>query len=420
MAVRHVDYLIVGGGAAGFSCARALRESGCGGSILLVSRDPDPPYDRTHCSKGYLLGRTSRADAVLGGAGWWSGHDVDLLTRTSAMSLDAGTREVMLSSKEVVRFGKLLIATGANVPRLRIPGAELEGVHYLRTLANADAIREAAIDAEQVAIVGGSYIATEVAASLTEMGVRCTLVMQEGWTLERSFGRQAGRFFQDVLQAKGIGVRARDEVVSFEGADGRVSAVVTGGGERLPADAVVVGAGVIPNVTLAQRAGLELGPGGGVKTDAGLATSAAEVFAAGDMCELASVVHGEPVRIEHWDVAEQQGRTAARAMLGDSRPHEVVPYFFSDLSDWVSLEYVGAARRWDEEIVRGTLSEGSFTIWYLDGGRVTAALSVGRSQDLELARVLIVARTDVTDWRRALSDPDSDLGADRLGSLGTA
>jgi len=215
-----------------------------------------------------------------------------------------------------------------------------------------------------------------------------------------------------VLVSKGIAVRAQDEVVAFEGAGGRVTGVVTGRGERIAAQAVIVGAGVIPDVMLAQRAGLELGPGGGVRTDASLRTSVSSVFAAGDMCEFASVVHGgELLRIEHWDVAEQQGRTAARAMLGDRRPHDVVPYFFSDLSDWVSLEYVGPARSWDEEIVRGAIGDGAFTVWYLDAGRVAAALTVGRGQDLELARALIAARVDVAGRRRELADPDADPGS---------
>ncbi len=409
MAARTVDHLIIGSGPAGFNCARALREAGASGSILLVGRDPDPPYDRTACSKGYLRGSCAREDTLLAAADWWQEHELELLTRTSAVSLDAGERTVKLSNKEVVGFGQLLIATGANVRRLRVDGAELEGIHYLRTLGNADAIRAAAADAEHVVIAGGSYIATEVAASLTELGTRCTLVMQETCTLQRGFGHQAGRFFQDVLGSKGVGVRAEDEVVAFEGTGGHVTAVVTGRGERIAAQAVIVGAGVVPDVMLAQRAGLELGPAGGVKTDASLRTSAQGVFAAGDMCEFASVVHaGELLRIEHWDVAEQQGRTAARAMLGDRKPHDVVPYFFSDLSDWASLEYVGPARQWDEEIVRGVIADGTFTIWYLDGGRVAAVLSVGRSQDLELARALIVARVDVAGRRRELADPDAD------------
>jgi 3-phenylpropionate/trans-cinnamate dioxygenase ferredoxin reductase subunit len=393
MAERAVDHLIVGGGAAGFACARALREEGASGSVVIVSRDPDPPYDRTACSKGYLHGSRSRADTLLAPPEWFAEHDVELLARTSALKLDPAAHTVALSSRDVMRFRRLLLATGANVRRLRVDGGALDGIHYLRALGNADAIRRDVEAAERVVLVGGSYIATEVAATLTALGKRCTIVMQEEVTLERAFGARAGRFFQRVLEEHGVELLGQQDVERFEGADGRVTEVVTAGGARVPADAVVVGAGVAPDVMLAARAGLAIGPRGGVLTDARLETSAPDVFAAGDICEYESVVHGgERMRIEHWDVAEQQGRTAAFSMLGREAPHDVVPYFFSDLADWAALEYVGPALRWDEEVVRGSLDDGEFSVFYLDGGRVAAALSVGRPDDLDEARRLIVAR----------------------------
>lgn len=389
------DHVIVGGGAAGFACARTLREEGATGSVLLVSRDPDPPYDRTACSKGYLHGSRSRAETLLAPPEWFAEHDVELLARTSALKLDPGAHTVTLSNKDVIGYGTLLLATGANVRRLRVEGGSLDGIHYLRALGNSDAIRRDVEGAQRIVLVGGSYIATEVAATLTALGKRCTIVMQEQVTLERTFGARAGRYFQGVLERHGVEVLGGQDVERFEGED-RVEAVVTAGGARIPADAVVVGAGVVPDVTLAARAGLEIGPRGGVVTDASLRTSAPDVFAAGDICEYESVVHGgERLRIEHWDVAEQQGRTAALAMLGHEAPHDVVPYFFSDLADWASLEYVGPALRWDEEVVRGSLEEGAFSVFYLESGRVVAALSVGRSEDLDEARRLIAARAQL-------------------------
>jgi 3-phenylpropionate/trans-cinnamate dioxygenase ferredoxin reductase subunit len=411
MSERTVDHLIVGGGPAGHACARALREAGADGSILIVSRDPDPPYDRTACSKGYLQGRQSREETLLAAPDWWEQQGVELLTRTSALALDPAERAVRLSTKATVGYRQLLLATGANIRRLRVEGSDLQGIHYLRTLGTADGIRRDVQDAERVVMVGGSYIATEVAASLTLLGKRCALVMQEAVCLERGFGQRVGRFFQDVLEQHGVEVHGDDEVAAFEGANGRVTTVVTRRGQRIPADAVVVGAGVTPDVMLAQRAGLELGQRGGVVTDAALRTSAPGVLAAGDMCEYDSVLHGERLRIEHWDVAEAHGRTAARTMLGDERPHDVVPYFFSDLADWSSMEYVGPARAWDEELVRGSIEDGAFTLWYLQGGRVVAALSVGRGEDLDAARTLIARWTDLGDRRGELADPDSDLSA---------
>jgi 3-phenylpropionate/trans-cinnamate dioxygenase ferredoxin reductase subunit len=393
---RAVDFLIVGGGDAGFSAARTLREEGAQGNVAIVSRDPDPPYDRTAVSKGYLGGEKDRSETLLGGADWYTENDVELLTRTSAMKLDPEAHTVTLANKDVLRYGKLLLATGANVRRLRIDGAELEGIHYLRALGNADAIRADTKDAERVVLVGGSYIATEVAATLTALGRRCALVMQEQVTLERTFGKTAGGYFQKVLTDHGVEVHGGEDVERFEGADGRVSAVVTKAGHVYPADAVIVGVGVMPDVMLASRAGLELGERGGVKTDATLATSAPDVFAAGDIAEYESVVHGGAhVRIEHWDVAEQQGKTAALGMLGRPAAHETIPYFFSDLADWTWIEYVGPAYGWTEEIVRGSVDEGKFTIYYLDGDRLAAALSVNGSDDLEQARGLIASRAPV-------------------------
>jgi len=393
---RAVDFLIVGGGDAGFSAARTLREEGAQGSVAIVSRDPDPPYDRTAVSKGYLGGEKDRSETLLGGADWYTENDVELLTRTSAMKLDPEAHTVTLANKDVLRYGKLLLATGANVRRLRIDGAELEGIHYLRALGNADAIRADTKDAERVVLVGGSYIATEVAATLTALGRRCALVMQEQVTLERTFGKTAGGYFQKVLTDHGVEVHGGEDVERFEGAEGRVSAVVTKAGHVYPADAVIVGVGVTPDVMLASRAGLAIGERGGVKTDATLATSAPDVFAAGDIAEYESVVHGGAhVRIEHWDVAEQQGRTAALGMLGRPAAHETIPYFFSDLADWTWMEYVGPAYGWTEEIVRGSVEEGKFTIYYLDGDRLAAALSVNGSDDLEQARELIASRAPV-------------------------
>ncbi|HEV7459794.1 MAG TPA: FAD-dependent oxidoreductase, partial [Solirubrobacteraceae bacterium] len=191
----------------------------------------------------------------------------------------------------------------------------------------------------------------------------------------------------------------------------RVTKVVTERGRELPAGAVVIGAGAVPDTMLAKQAGLELGEHGGVRCDSRLQTSSEGVYAAGDMCEYDSPIHGGPLRIEHWDVAFNHGKTAALNMLGRDVPHEEVPYFFSDLADWCSFEYVGPAFDWEEEVVRGSIDEGEFSLWYLGGGRVKAVLSVGRSDDLEAARLLIAAGTDVKDRTAVIADPQSDLSA---------
>jgi len=418
MAVREVDYLLIGGGLASANCARWLRQEGADGDVVLVGREPDPPYNRPECSKGYLRGEETREEPLFRPEEWWSEQNVELLTRTSVTGLDLDTRTATLSSKEELSFGRALIATGANVRRLNVGGCQLEQIHYLRTLANADAIRAGVADAEQVVLIGGSYIGCEVAASLTMLGKRCTIVMQERATLERGFGGRVGRFIQELLESHGITIHGEDELERFEGAgdggDGeRVAKVVTRNGLELAADAVVIGAGVSPDVQLATKAGLEIGERGGVRCSSRLQSSAPGVFAAGDICEYDSVVHGgAPVRIEHWDVAFNQGKTAALNMLGRDVAHDVVPYFYSVLGNWGELEYVGPAYEWDEEIMRGSFEDASFTNWYLKDGAVKAALTWGRADDLEHARRLIVAGTPLTEGQRGqLGDLDADLAA---------
>jgi 3-phenylpropionate/trans-cinnamate dioxygenase ferredoxin reductase subunit len=408
MAERHVDHLLIGGGMASGNCARWVREEGGDGSILLVGREPDLPYNRPPCSKEYLRGQESREEVLFRPPEWYEEHQVEALTRVSVMKLDLDERRAELSDRQVVGFDTALIATGANVRRLSVPGVELNGIHYLRTLGNSDTIREDAAG-KRVVLIGGSYIACEVAASLTDLGSSCTLVMLEPVVLSRGFGEQAGRFFQGKLEEHGITVHGGDELERFEGADGRVTKVITKGGLELDADAVVVGAGVNPDVMLARSAGLALGDRGGVLVDSRLETQVPGVYAAGDIAEYDSVVHHRRLRVEHWDVAFNMGKTVALNMLGRDQPHDVVPYFFSDLSDWVSLEYVGPAAQWDREVVRGSIEDGEFSLWYLDAGRVAAALSVGRSDDLEHARRLIISRVDVGEPAEALGDLSTDL-----------
>jgi 3-phenylpropionate/trans-cinnamate dioxygenase ferredoxin reductase subunit len=389
--VEHgVGVLVVGAGAGGSACAEALREGGYEGSILMAGRDVDPPYDRPSVTKNRLSGESSREETYLHPAAWWAEHDVELRIRTSVMQLDAEARAATLSDKTVVSFEHAVLATGANVRRLRVDGGQLEGIHYVRTLGNSDSIRAAADAATHVAVVGGSYIACEVAATLTSRGASVTMVAEEALPLSRGFGDTAGAYFRDVLVGHGVEWVGGDGLAAFEGTgegDGeRVEAVRTLSGRRIAADAVVLGTGVMPDVMLARSAGLELGERGGVRCSARLESSVPGIWVAGDACEYESVIHGRPMRIEHWEVARGQGAAVARGILGSEQPFDDIPYFWSDLSDWASLEYVGPAERWDQEIVRGSVPDGEFSIFYLDGGRVAGALSVGRGDDLDLAR----------------------------------
>ncbi len=405
---RQVEFLLIGGGMASAHCAAELRRRGADGEVVLVGREPHPPYERPPLSKEYMRGESSEEEAFVHPPEWYEENGVELLTGTNVMSLDASERVAKLQTKEEVGFEKALVATGADVRILRVDGVELEGIHYLRTFKTSDEIQQDAESADHVVLIGGSYIACEVAASLTAKGKSCTCVMLEEVALSRTFGEEAGRYFHEVLNSHGVELLGGEELEAFLG-EGRVSAVRTKSGRKVEGDVVVVGAGVHPDVRLAGKAGLEVDDG--VVCDERLQTSVEGVYAAGDLCSYQSAVHGRRLRVEHWDVALQQGRYAAGAMLGESEPYREVPYFFSDLADWASLEYVGPAQRWDEVIFRGDRDAGEFSAWYIDGGKVAGALSVGRSEDLMVARRLIESGVDVSGQLEQLADVDTDLAA---------
>ena len=399
------------------NCAAELRKRGAEGEILLVGREPEPPYERPPLSKEYLRGESKRADAYVNGREWYEQNGVELRAGTNVMSLDAEGRTAKLQGGEEVAFSKALLATGANVNILRVEGAELDGIHYLRAFGNSDSIREAAEGAKRVVLVGGSYIGCEVAASLTAKGTECAIVMMEEKVLSRNFGKEVGAWFQEVMESKGVEIHGGETLSAFHGENG-VSGVITESGRTVEGDCVVVGAGVKPDVMLAQRAGLEIDEdNGGIRCDESLQTSVEGIYAAGDVCSYESRVHGRRLRVEHWDVAMQQGMHAAGGLMGEPEPYQVVPYFFSDLADWASLEYVGPASEWDELVWRGDRDAAEFTVFYLAGGKVAAALAVGRSEDLGYARELLAKRVDVSGAKDALADVESDLG-DVVSALG--
>ena len=395
------DVLLIGGGIASASAAAELRERGFEGSILLVTREMDAPYHRPPLTKGYLRGSEDRASTLIHPESWYVEHDVEVRTRTPVMDLDTAGRTAKLG-REQLGFGQALLATGGGIRRLQAEGGMRDAIHYIRALGNADKLRLALPDAERVVVVGGSYIATEVAASMRVLGKQVTLIMQEALPLERGFGPVAGRFAHDLLTAHGVEILAETDVVEFAGegeGDAPCDAVVCADGRRADADLVVVGVGATPDVMLARKAKLELGESGGVACDRTLRASADGIFAAGDMCEYDSVVHGRRLRIEHEEVAAAQGRHAARAMLGSDEPYTEIPYFWSDLADWATLEYVGAAATWDEEIVRGDPADGAFSVFYTLAGKVVGALAVGRADDLDVARELIASGDGVDALR---------------------
>jgi 3-phenylpropionate/trans-cinnamate dioxygenase ferredoxin reductase subunit len=379
------DVLIIGGGVAGASAAAKLRAAGFDGSVLLVTRELDEPYERPPVTKGLLRGEMGRGEALIHPPDWWADNNVELRTRTGVMGLDTENRTATLASKDVVSFKHAILATGAMVRRLQVDGARLEGIHYLRAPGNAESVRTDFDAGDRVVIVGGSYIACEVAASLTSIGKTCTMVMQEQHPLERGFGTAVGEWVARRLADRGVELLGGVDVESFAG-EGRVDAVVTSDGRRVEADLVIVGVGAVPDVMLAKKAGLEIGESGGIACSANLQTSADGVYAAGDACEYDSVLHGRRLRIEHHEHAAAQGRTAARNVAGAGEPHADVPYFWTDLGDWATLEYVGACQSWDTESVEGDITGEQFTVRYEEDGKLVAALSCGDSAGLDQAR----------------------------------
>src|SRR4051794_6092899 len=410
MAMRKVEYLLIGGFGAAY-CAAELRRKGADGEILLVGREQDPPYERPPLSKDYLRGESKREDVYVNPVSWYEENGVELRSGTNVMSLDPGARTAKLQGGEEVGFEKALLATGANVNILRAEGSSLDRIHYLRTFGNSDNIRADAEKADRVVLVGGSYIACEVAASLKAKGTDCALVMMEDVALSRTFGEEVGRWFHELLESKGIEIHGGETLAAFEG-DDHAAAVVTESGKTIEGDMVVVGAGVRPDVMVAQKAGLEIDEdNGGIRCDETLQTSGQGIYAAGDNCSYESRVHGRRLRVEHWDVAMQQGQHAARSMLGEGKPYEVVPYFFSDLADWAGLEYVGPATDWDEVVWRGDRDAGEFAVFYLKDGKVAGALTVERSEELAHARTLLAEGVDVggDEAKALLADPGNDL-----------
>ena len=392
----HTDVLLIGGGIASATAAKTLREGGFAGRIVLVSRELDAPYHRPPGSKEHLRGEQGQDDALIVPASWWAENDVDLRIRTSVLSLDAEGRSVKLQTKDELTFDRALVATGAMVRRLNVDGAGLEGIHYLRSLRNSDAIRrdlEGLDEGAPVVLVGGSYIGSEVAASLASQGHPVTVLMQEAEPLSRTFGEDVGRWVRARLERNGITVRGGVDVASFASADGstsegRVAEVVLADGERIPAALVVAGVGATPDVMLAKRAGLELGETGGVACDDRLRTSVEGVWAAGDVCEYASVLdaHPERLRVEHEEHAAAQGAYVARQWLGEDAPFQEVPYFFSDLADWVALEALGPATGWDRTELEGSLEDDAFGVWFLAGDEPRGYASFNGGGDLDAAR----------------------------------
>jgi 3-phenylpropionate/trans-cinnamate dioxygenase ferredoxin reductase subunit len=390
-----VDHLIIGGGHAGASAAATLSGVPGSGKVLLVSAEPEYPYQRYLLSKQYLRGQRSRERLALRPAKTFEANSGAFRLGTSVLGLDADCKRVHLDTGEEIQFGKLLLATGASVRGLPVPGGDLPGVYYLRTLADAETLRQAMAPGRRVIIVGGGFIGAEVAASFTQQGLQVTVVDVAQTLWAHLFGEQLGRFFHEMLQKHGVQVLAPAHVEEF-GGDGHVERVVLQGGDVLPCDFVVVGIGVRPETALAEQAGLPVDKG--ILVDEYLQTKMPDIFAAGDNARFYSPLFETSLRIEHWDVAGQQGQTAALNMLGRHEPFDKVPYFFSELFD-VWLEFLGYAPHWDQLVLRRSEPE-KFTALFIKDGWVHGALLVNNGDELNACRELIKRRVLLEDLRR--------------------
>jgi 3-phenylpropionate/trans-cinnamate dioxygenase ferredoxin reductase subunit len=365
-------HVIVGAGLAGAKAAETLRDEGFDGRVVLLGDEPERPYERPPLSKGYLQGTSPRDDSRVHPAGFYSERRIELRTRTTVERVDTAAHAVVLRGGERLRYDRLLIATGAEPRRLPIPGADLDGVHYMRNLADADALAGALRNGTgRLAVIGAGWIGAEVAASARSLGVEVTLVERGELPLAHVLGRDLGQLYAEVHRDNGVDLITGADVQRLEGAD-RVESVRLADGRTIDADLVLVGIGVAPRVELAARSGLAVGDG--VLVDERLESSAPGVFAAGDVASALHPRYGR-LRIEHWANALNQGPAAARAMLGKPVSYDRVPYFFSDQYD-VGMEYSGLAGADDEVVFRGDPATREFIAFWLRDGAVVAGMNV--------------------------------------------
>jgi 3-phenylpropionate/trans-cinnamate dioxygenase ferredoxin reductase component len=395
--------IIVGASLAGAKAAEELREQGFDGRVVLVGNERELPYERPPLTKDYLRGEAKREQAFVHDQGFYDERRIELVTGVQATALDASSRRLTLDDGQQLEFDRLLLCTGAEPRKLSVPGAELDGVHYLRSLDDCDLLRERFEAGGRVVVVGAGWIGSEVAASARQRGLDVALVDPLPLPNERIFGPEIGTFYRDVHARHGVELILGDGVESFEG-DGSVARVRTSSGRLLECDFAVVGVGVQPRVELAVAAGLEVS--NGIDVDEALTSSAPTVFAAGDVANAWHPFFGERIRVEHWSNALNQGPAAARAMLGQTVSYDRIPYFFSDQYD-VGMEYSGYATTWDEVAFRGSRESGEFIAFWLRDGLVVGGMNVNVWDVNEHVQALIRSRARIDVG--ALTDVDTPL-----------
>jgi 3-phenylpropionate/trans-cinnamate dioxygenase ferredoxin reductase component len=396
-------HVIVGAGLAGAKAAEALRDEGFDGRIVLIGDEAEQPYERPPLSKDYLRGESPRERAHVHQDGFYLDNEIELRTGTTVERLELDRRAVALADGERIGYDRLLLATGAEPRRLSVPGSELDGIHYLRELRDADAIAARLERGGRVVLIGAGWIGAEVAASARQRGLEVTIVERGELPLERVLGTELGRIYADIHHDQGTQLVGGAALDRFEGG-AAVERVRLADGRALESDFVVVGVGVEPRTRLAREAGIAVDDG--IAVSDGLETSVEGVFAVGDVANAYHPFYGRRLRVEHWANALNQPLVAARGMLGKAASYERLPYFFSDQYD-VGMEYSGYATRWDVVVFRGDPDGREFIAFWLDGGRVVAGMNVNVWEVTDQIQALIRSRRPVGAER--LRDPDLPL-----------
>jgi 3-phenylpropionate/trans-cinnamate dioxygenase ferredoxin reductase subunit len=396
-------FVIVGTSLAGAKAAETLRSEGFDGRLVLIGAEHERPYERPPLSKDYLRGEAGREKIYVHDEHFYAEHDIELRLGRTATGLNTSAREVALDDGELLRYDRLLLTTGAQPRRLTIPGAELDGVLYLRDVGDSDALRERLDRGGSVVVVGAGWIGAEVAASARQRGLEVTVIDPATVPLERVLGSEVGAIYRDVHTDHGVQMLLGTGVEAFEGATA-VERVRASDGRTLECDFVVVGVGAQPRTELAAQAGIAVEAG--ILVDEHLQTSAPGVFAAGDVANAHHAFYGERIRVEHWANALHQGPHAARAMLGHADVYDRLPYFFSDQYD-VGMEYAGFARSWDRVVFRGDPAGREFIAFWMTEDRVAAGMNLNVWDVTDPIQRLIRARVAIDD--RRLADPEIAL-----------
>lgn len=403
--------VIIGAGLAGAGAAVELRERGFAGEVELLGAEPHAPYLRPPLSKGYLAGDDDRRSFEVKPAAWYAEHDIRLRTGTRAVALDRAARRVTLADGATLGYDQLLLATGSTPNPLPVPGGELAGVHLLRTVEQADALRAALADGgRRIVVIGSGWIGMEVAATARTLGNEVTVLMRGEVPLASQLGAELGEDFARLHEEHGVVLRAGAHAREVRGEGGSVVGVLLEGGETLPADVVVAAVGASPAISLAAEAGLDTGDG--VHVDARLRTSDAAIWAAGDIAAVVQPVlqaAGYPARLrsEHWAYADKTGPHAARSMLGDGTPFDAIPYFYTDQFD-LGMEYTGFAQltRHAEVVIRGDREAREFVALWVREGRVLAGMNVNVWDVAdEIGRLVRAGSTGHTVDLARLADP---------------